>query len=410
MAPRRAPKPRDWGAEFRAFSEKGAAKARVRQVTASFGASVPPTDFGAGGNPTLLTVQAKLNSLGASPPLVTDGAGGPKTTAAIVAFQRAHGLQPDGSLGPITLAAMGFQGATGVAGAPSHGTFVPVPASGPSPIPGLRAVVVANIPPLFALWEGERLPFMYTDKKGFVTTGTGNLIDASPGPSPSAPALALPWKHPDGSLVPPAEVQAAWQVVKNAWPGVQSNASQALTTIRLDKADVDKLVLKQVAANHNVLTATLPGYTAAPADAQMAVHSASWAWGAGFPHVWDGLGLGPLGTQFKSAFAARDYRAAAAAAKQAGDYEVTHNKNTGMAPRNAAQDAMFANAADAVSKGGSFDALFYPEGFTLVKAAVGGGALLLLAGIGFGAWYLLSSGSPRQAARLPQTTTAQAST
>jgi peptidoglycan hydrolase-like protein with peptidoglycan-binding domain len=409
---RRARKePRDWGAEFRAFSERSR-RGSVHAPTASFGTS----DFGVNTNPKLSDVQARLNSMGASPPLKVDGLGGKLTTAAVVAFQRAHGLAPDGSLGPLTLNALGFHGATGLAsgGTPPRGTFVPIKVSGPSSvIPGMRAVVVDNIPPLFSLWEGERLRYMYTDKYGLVTTGTGNLIDASrtPGANPVGPALALPWKHPDGTLASQQEISDAWHVVKNAFPAVQSVNSQSLTTLRLDKADVDKLVLKQVAANHGALQSIFPGYTSWPSDAQMAAHSLSWAWGPGFAHVWDTLGLGPLGTTFKSAVnkSPPDFVTAASAAKQAGDHEVQVKGNTGMAPRNAAQDTMFANAAGVVAKGGDPNSFFYPEGFTLVKAAVGGGALLILGGIGFGLWYLLSSSSPRQAARLPSSSPAASS-
>jgi hypothetical protein len=391
---KRPPKERDWSAEFRSFSERGRDKARARAQTASFGGST---------NPSWSDVQAKLNSFGAA--LTVDGSPGQATRAAIVAFQRAHGLTPDGVPGPATLGAMGFVGATGILGG-SGKTFVPIKATGPSPIPGLRAAVVANIPPLFSLWEGERLPFMYTDKKGFVTTGTGNLID------PVSMALALPWKRPDGTLASPSEVQAAWQTVKNAWPGVQSVNSQSLTNLRLDKADVDKLVLRQVASNHDVLKSIYPGYTSWPSDAQMAAHSISWGWGPGFAHVWDTLGMGPIGTAFKNAVnkSPPDFVTAASLAKQAGDHEVQVKKNTGMAPRNDAQDQMFANAASVIAKKGDYDSFFYPFEVTAKVVAIGVGGLLLLGGAGFGLWYLLSSGSPRQVNRLQAASSSQVST
>jgi hypothetical protein len=403
----RARKERDWGAEFRSFSERGKEKAklRARAQTASFGGST---------NPSWSDVQSKLNSLGASPPLKVDGSPGQLTTAAVVAFQRSHGLTPDGVPGPATLGAMGFAGATAVGGMVSHGTFVPIKATGPSPIPGLRASVVANLPPLFGQWEGRGLPYMYTDSKGFVTTGTGNLVDSSQShaSNPAAPALALPWKRPDGSLASPSEIQAAWQVVKNAYPGVQSTASQSLTNLRLTQADIDALVLKQVGANQNVLSQVYPNIASWPSDAQMAAHSHSWAWGPGFATVWDKLGLGNLGTQYKQAVSKSppDFVTAASAARLAGDHEA--KVNPGIVPRNAAQDQMYANAADVVAKKGDYDSFFFPFEVTAAKVAIGIGGILLLGGAGFGLWYLLGSGSPRQAARLsaPSATSSQVAT
>lgn len=53
-----------------------------------------------------LQLQHALNCAGASPSLAEDGAFGSRTLAAVVAFQRAHGLTPDGVPGPATLAAL----------------------------------------------------------------------------------------------------------------------------------------------------------------------------------------------------------------------------------------------------------------------------------------------------------------
>ena len=50
-------------------------------------------------------VQTALSRLGFSPGPI-DGAWGPKTRAAVVAFQRAKGLSPDGVVGPKTIAAL----------------------------------------------------------------------------------------------------------------------------------------------------------------------------------------------------------------------------------------------------------------------------------------------------------------
>ena len=53
-------------------------------------------------------VQKRLNDLGANPPLVVDGKWGDKSKKACVAFQKAHGLVPDGVPGTKTLEALGI--------------------------------------------------------------------------------------------------------------------------------------------------------------------------------------------------------------------------------------------------------------------------------------------------------------
>ena len=52
--------------------------------------------------PSIKQVQEKLNELGANPRLATDGNFGPLTEAAVMAFQKANGLTPDGIVGPNT--------------------------------------------------------------------------------------------------------------------------------------------------------------------------------------------------------------------------------------------------------------------------------------------------------------------
>ncbi|MCL2619498.1 MAG: N-acetylmuramoyl-L-alanine amidase [Defluviitaleaceae bacterium] len=52
--------------------------------------------------PSITQVQERLNELGANPRLATDGNFGPLTEVAVMAFQRANNLNPDGIVGPNT--------------------------------------------------------------------------------------------------------------------------------------------------------------------------------------------------------------------------------------------------------------------------------------------------------------------
>ncbi len=64
--------------------------------------------IGARGTP-VTQIQESLNTHGASG-LGVDGRFGRDTRAAVVAFQRSHGLEPDGVVGPRTAAALGLSG------------------------------------------------------------------------------------------------------------------------------------------------------------------------------------------------------------------------------------------------------------------------------------------------------------
>jgi peptidoglycan hydrolase-like protein with peptidoglycan-binding domain len=105
----RAPRTRDWESRFREVSKASRGTGPARAQTAAFGAA---------GQPTVAELQSALNAHGASPPLVVDGSMGPKTHSAIASFQASHTLPATGQLDPVTLAGLGFQGATSVS--PGH--------------------------------------------------------------------------------------------------------------------------------------------------------------------------------------------------------------------------------------------------------------------------------------------------
>jgi peptidoglycan hydrolase-like protein with peptidoglycan-binding domain len=99
--------------------------AAVRRSTVAYSAAStghPTLRLGAKG-PSVSDLQRRLNAHGAH--LAVDGDFGPRTQAAVLAFQRSHGLAVDGVVGPHTWAALGAGGsggAGGVSGNPSGPT------------------------------------------------------------------------------------------------------------------------------------------------------------------------------------------------------------------------------------------------------------------------------------------------
>lgn len=319
---------------------------------------------------TVQDIQTRLNALGFGP-LAVDGASGPKTQDAIRAFQTSKGLTADGVVGPQTLAALGMSDTSGQTQQKSFGK--PFKSVSSPPIPGLKQSVVDAFPGANVQFEGAT-KFLYTDSKGYVTTGIGNLVDNGT----SAPAQALEWQRPDGSIASAAEVDAAWHTVKNAWPGVQSVAAAKLTSIRLTDAGVAKLVNSHLAGDASYLKKHYPSYPSFPADAQMALNFISWAWGAAFSSKWgqDGVDFDAALNQLRP-----DFLKAAAIMKNSSTVQHEEKINPGIIPRNQAVAWLFKNA-DAVLKGnGNPDKLYFPLAYSAKKISLFA-ALATVAGIG----------------------------
>src|SRR5271166_2170857 len=301
-------------------------------------------DFGAD-TVTVGDVQARLNALGASPPLTVDGLAGPATAKAVSAFQQSKGLQVDGKVGPQTLAALGFAGATSMVAGGASGA---VPSSSSGIVTMVNSLVDKTVdfflpvlkPAVTQAWFKFNVPnegycdFMYTDAKGLVTTGMGNLIEIQGQNAPSPDVYGLGWLHRgSGAPASQAEIDAAWHTVKSAYPSVTSAACKSLTDLYLPKDAITKLVLSKVKSNNDALAAMFPNMSSWPADAQMAIHSMAWAMGTGgvasFKRLVSALNSSPP-----------DFATAASE---------SHMQGVGIDQRNASNKQLFLNAADVQS-------------------------------------------------------------
>ena len=187
----------------------------------------------------------------------------------------------------------------------------------------MRDSVAAVFPAFTETFEGHTT-YLYLDVKGLVTTGRGNLVD------PLSAALALPWQNPDGTPASRDRISAAWMTVKTAKAIEQRGgaAFASLTTIRLSAQAVDDLTTAKLRSNDEILAARFAGWEGLPADAQLAVHSLAWACGPAFRFP-----------RFEAALASRDW------AECAVECHLDETGNPGLAPRNAANEALFLSAA-----------------------------------------------------------------
>lgn len=206
----------------------------------------------------------------------------------------------------------------------------------------MRASVAQAFRAFNRRFEGE-IAWMYPDIKGLITTGVGNLID------PLDQATGLPWRRiADGQLAAPEEVVAEWQRMKAdpALPRSGAQAAKGRATLELSPEAIGDLVERRLAADLAVIRAQpdFSGFDRWPSDAQLALLSMAWAQGPGFQH-WP---------RFRAACAAGDFAAAAA------ECRLDERGNPGLAPRNAANETLFRNAAAVVAAGTDRDALIYP--------------------------------------------------
>jgi GH24 family phage-related lysozyme (muramidase) len=144
----------------------------------------------------------------------------------------------------------------------------------------------------------SRVPYMYLDIKGFVTTGVGNLIDASTRElSPPTPAeretslritRAMAWLR-NGAGVPAnaAEVDLEWDAVKSRMDLALRGGGHfapPVTKLHISDDEIDRIVSEKLEQMESVLKsrAEFADFERWPADAQLALLSMSWGMGPRF--------------------------------------------------------------------------------------------------------------------------------
>ena len=144
----------------------------------------------------------------------------------------------------------------------------------------MRAVVLDSFVSWSSKFEG-RCMWMYLDLLGLVTTGVGNLVD------PPMLLQGLDFVRADGFTPTTGnEISAAWLRVKNEQAhkniGGGQKFWQDLTSIRLTKTSLDRLIARKLATNETIIRAWFgPRWDTYPADAQLGILSMAWAAGAG---------------------------------------------------------------------------------------------------------------------------------
>lgn len=188
-----------------------------------------------------------------------------------------------------------------------------------------------------------RVPTMYCDCLGLITTGVGNLINTL------AQAEALPWLLADGTRAPLEAVRADWHKLhdnaqyyaKRAWM-VYSKTMLC----HLSEEAIDALVQRTLATNEGIFRKHWTAWDTFPADAQIAIMSQAWAVGPAFWGKFPNLAR---------CIEAQDWEGCVASCK------IREDGNPGVVPRNAKDRFCFHNAALVVAGNLDRDKLYWPE-------------------------------------------------
>jgi hypothetical protein len=229
--------------------------------------------------------------------------------------------------------------------------------------------------------------WMYLDRKGYVTTGKGNLIN-----SPEA-ALDRRWHWMNGSRqATDDEVRSCWEAVHGhqemAKDGAQVFGHVSWNPLRLTAQNIDDFVASRISEMVSVVlngtnyknsagqVVKVPGLTTAaafPADAQLALLRYAWAYGP------VGCLCSPIAALMRTALPGFE----AAASKVMQDPELNFGTKTLIAQ-------LFCNASDVVNQGLSFSQLLWPKTVHSLKelaakatSPAGIGTLVVAAGVGY---------------------------
>ncbi len=195
-----------------------------------------------------------------------------------------------------------------------------------------------------------RVPVMYCDVFGYITTGVGNLINTL------AQALALPWLLADGTKASPADIKADFDLCRanaTAWAKLKWTVYAPKLRCHLSEDAIDDLVKRQLAANETTYRKRWPKYDEFSADAKIAIHSMGWAVGAGFYVKFGNLA---------KCIDAEDWAGAAASCKirDGLDTPQKSDDNLGIVPRNKRNKLLFANAQIVKERGLDPSVLYWP--------------------------------------------------
>ncbi len=211
----------------------------------------------------------------------------------------------------------------------------------------MRDVVREAFVPLTIAFEGGYIGWMFPDVKGLVSTGFGLLLD------PVAMALGLPWRRSDGSLATREEVVADFYNVKNHPNAARlgHKSVEKVAKLRLDREGLFQAFQGKLNSNERVLRKGFPNYDEWPADAELAIHSQSWAVGPAFYNPGAGRNYWP---RLTAAIREKDWRLAATEC-----FLKEEKTISGLRPRNRANALLFNNAA-IVAAMLDPDKLYYP--------------------------------------------------
>jgi len=197
----------------------------------------------------------------------------------------------------------------------------------------------------------DRVPFMYMDILGLVSTGIGNKLEENGHLLPEA--FTLGWSdkitHVPASN---AEIEQEYQTVKNSGTAMGTHAQkEAVTRLRITNSAIDTLVMTKLAQMETLLRARPPfaGLDLWPAPGQLGLFSMAWAMGPAFNFP-----------SFQAAAQSEDWLT------MARESHMDDSANPGLVPRNVRNGLLFSIAGWwAAPPPGDFSNLVYEPGLSL---------------------------------------------